>query len=412
MNRLKIKGERKNLLENFLSLSVLQVLGYVFSLITLPYLAKTLGVANYGRIAFGLAVISYFQCIVQWGFRYSAVKEIAVNRNNKEKVSDILSSVLCTSLFLMLIAFSLLLLIVYLIPSLREEARIILFTALIIPGYTIFPDWLYQGLEKMKYITIMSFTSKLIFTIGIFVFIKSPDDYVLEPVLQAIGQFIPGLLSLIYAKKVLKLKFYCVGIPKIINTMKEGFNIFLTQFTPTLYNQLSIVLLGSIAGQTALGIFSAAYKFIGITEQFSAVVSRTFYPFLARRIEKHHVFALLSGSISLLFSIFLFVFSDLIINVFFTEEYEQAITILRILSFGPFFLFLRNTYGLNGLVLINKDGSFRNIILLYSILGLIFAFIAIPMLGNIGVAITFIFIWLLMGVSSYFQFKKYQYGKK
>ena len=408
---IQFKGERRNLVENFLSLSVLQVLGYVFSLITLPYLAKTLGAENFGRISFGAAVISYFQCVVQWGFRYSAVRDIAVKRSDNDSVSRIVSNVLCASSFLMILSFILLLLLVYIIPSFREEWKVILVTSLIIPGYTFFPDWLFQGMEKMKYITVMSFFSRLIFTLLIFLFIKSPDDYVVEPALQAIGQFIPGILSLLYGIKIFNLKLKLVGFSEILSTLKDGFNVFFTQFMPTLYNQLSIVLLGSMVSQAAVGVFSAAYKFIGISEQFAAVLSRTFFPFLARRINKHHVFAMISGTISLLVSAAFFVGADIIIKIFFTEEYSDAVFILRILAFGVFFLFLRNTFGMNGLVLIKKDKIYRNIVFYSSIVGFILALISIPLWGNIGVAFTFMISWALMGIISFLKFRQFNNEK-
>lgn len=402
----RYNNERKKLIENFFSLSVLQVLSYVFSLITLPYLAKTIGAENFGRIAFGAAVISYFQCVVQWGFRYSSVRDIAISRDDPVAVSKIASKVLCASLFLMIASSLVLLLLVCLVPSLYAEKEIILITALIIPGYTFFPDWLFQGMEKMKYITFMSFFSRLLFTISIFLFIKSPDDYVLEPAIQALGQFLPGILSLMYGIKIFNLKLKFVGFKEPICTLKEGFNVFFTQFMPTLYNQMSIVLLGSLVGQTAVGLFSAAYKFIGISEQFSAVLSRTFFPFLARRMDKHRMYALISGSISLLVSLVLLLGADIIINLFFTDEYTEAVFLLRILAFGPFFLFLRNTFGVNGLILIKKDKSYRNIVFICSVLGFVLALFSIPKWGSVGVAITFMVSWALMGLCSYFIFNK------
>lgn len=216
----------------------------------------------------------------------------------------------------------------------------------------------------------------------------------------------PGILSLMYGIKIFNLKLKFVGFKETICTLKEGFNVFFTQFMPTLYNQMSIVLLGSLVGQTAVGLFSAAYKFIGISEQFSAVLSRTFFPFLARRMDKHRMYALISGSISLLVSLVLLLGADIIINLFFTDEYTEAVSLLRILAFGPFFLFLRNTFGVNGLILIKKDKSYRNIVFICSVLGFVLALFSIPKWGSVGVAITFMVSWALMGLCSYFIFNK------
>ena len=67
MNKLKQKisslsknKEAKTLAGNFMWLSALQVAGYVFPLITMPYLARIIGVEGFGKIAFASAIA--FSC--------------------------------------------------------------------------------------------------------------------------------------------------------------------------------------------------------------------------------------------------------------------------------------------------------------------------------------------------------------
>ena len=84
----------KGLMSNFVSLSLLQVANYVFPLITLPYLTKVVGVENFGRIAFAQAVIVWFQAIVDYGFIYSSVRDIARCREDIKRVSVIYSNVM------------------------------------------------------------------------------------------------------------------------------------------------------------------------------------------------------------------------------------------------------------------------------------------------------------------------------
>ena len=53
--------EGRVLMQNFAYLSILQVIGYVFPLITVPYLARVIGVDGYGKIAFAASIVVYFQ---------------------------------------------------------------------------------------------------------------------------------------------------------------------------------------------------------------------------------------------------------------------------------------------------------------------------------------------------------------
>ncbi|KAA6332144.1 hypothetical protein EZS27_019311, partial [termite gut metagenome] len=56
--------------------------------------------------------------------------------------------------------------------------------------------WFFQAMEKMKYVTIMNVFSKLLFTVLVFVIIKNKEDYIYQPVVNALGFLVSGCISL------------------------------------------------------------------------------------------------------------------------------------------------------------------------------------------------------------------------
>ncbi|MGB4490044.1 MAG: flippase, partial [Bacteroidales bacterium] len=62
-NKLKKLSKNKDvrtLTENFVSLSLLRVIGLLLPLITLPYVLRVLGKSNYGIIVLATSLINYF----------------------------------------------------------------------------------------------------------------------------------------------------------------------------------------------------------------------------------------------------------------------------------------------------------------------------------------------------------------
>ncbi|MBW7869118.1 MAG: flippase [Brumimicrobium sp.] len=398
-NRIKSSKDGKTLLSNFGYLSILQIASYIFPLFTLPYLARVIGVDSFGKIAFASAIIVWFLTIVDWGFNYTATRDVAQNREDKEKVSRIFSNVFWARIFLMVLAFIILLILIWSIPVFYENKTIILITYLSIPGYIMFPDWFFQALERMKYITIMNLIAKTIFTIAVFIFIKEKSDYILQPVLVTLGSFVSGIISIYIIFKKWGYSFYKPDLKEIRIAIKGSVDVFLNNIVPNLYNSFSIVLLGFYGGNTSNGKFDAGNKFISIAQQFMNILSRTFYPFLSRRIDKHNLYVKINLAIAIIIGIGLFIVAPIIIKLFYTEEFYDGIDVLRILGLSIPFMALFNIYGVNYLIIQKKEKLLRNITIVCSLIGASLSFPLISYFDFIGAAFTILITRILLGSS-------------
>ena len=188
----------KVLVRNFLYLSLLQIASYEFPIITMPYLARVIGPAGFGKLAFASAVMVWIQTIADWGFNFTATRDVAQNRNNIQKVSEIFSSVLWARCVLMLISFLFLFLLIGVVPKFRVNADVLLASSFMVLGHILFPEWFFQAMERMKYITILNLLSKLLFTVAVFYFIKEKDDYILQPIFTSLGYVVSGIIAFYY----------------------------------------------------------------------------------------------------------------------------------------------------------------------------------------------------------------------
>lgn len=218
----------KTVFANFGYLSLLQVAGYVFPLISMPYLARVIGADGFGKIAFASAIVVWIQTISDWGFNLTATRDVAQNRDDKELVSRIFSNVLWARSILTLLSGIILLAVVLLVPYLRENADIIFVTFLLVPGHILFPEWFFQAIEKMKYTTLFNLLLKLIFTVAVFLFIHKREDYLIQPLLTTIGYLSCGMGALYLIFKNGDILYISRRVPRYLRRYEKAQMCLLT----------------------------------------------------------------------------------------------------------------------------------------------------------------------------------------
>ncbi|MEA2018414.1 MAG: oligosaccharide flippase family protein [Campylobacterota bacterium] len=398
----KFKSEdSKRLLSNFLSLLTLQGANYILPLLTLPYLVRVLGMEKFGLLAFAMATIIFFKIITEYGFHLTATRDIAFNRDNRDKIIEIFSAVMIIKFLLLLVSFMLLVLLVFNIEKFYQYREVYFLTFGTVIGQVLFPVWFFQGMERMKYITFLNILSKLIFTIAVFIFIQEESDFYIVPLLTSSGFIVAGILSLFIIRKEFNIEFRLQGSLTIKTYFKNGWNIFIVELLPNLYNNFSTFFLGFFVSMEMLGIYSLAIKIIDILNSFIRIMRNVTYPFLVNNISKFHIILKVMVSTGLLFTFLVISLSHLIIPYIFGYSANESILYLYILSLSPFFLAITFSYGSNRLLILKKDKEMKYITYQYSIYGFIVSLVLIPMYGVLGASITLISTRFLMSILTY-----------
>lgn len=280
--KLTYAKDKKRLFENFVSLSGLQVFTYVLPLITLPYLVRILGVEKYGLVMFSQSLIMFFMIFVDYGFNLSATREIAVNRESKEKVTEIYSSVITIKVFLVLLSFFILLAMVFSIERFTADAKLYLLTFLMVIGHAFFPLWYFQGMEKMRYITIINILSRVLFTAAIFLIVRHEDDYLLVPLFNGLGVCAGSVYALWIIRKDFNQKIVLQKFDSVLIHFKDSTQFFLSRASVSLYTAANVLVLGLTTNNTAVGHYSIAEKLFQAIKSLYGPIAQALYPYVAR----------------------------------------------------------------------------------------------------------------------------------
>ncbi len=323
----KVKGlsrseEIKRLLSNFMSLSILQAFTYVLPLLTMPYLVRVLGTEKFGLVMFAQAFLMFFNILVDFGFNLSATREVAVHRDDKKKLTEIFSAVMTIKAFLLLLSFIILSTIIFSFKRFSADWALYYLTFLWVIGQALFPVWYFQGMERMRYITIVNITSKVIFTILIFVVIQVQSDYIYVPLINGFGFIVGGGISLWMMSKVFNQSFHLFPFSIIRKYFMDSAQYFLSRVSLTIYTSSNAFALGVFTNNTMVGYYAIAEKLYQALQQIYQPIVQVLYPYIAKHkniILYKKLFTLL-GVLNVLGIIFLYFAGAYIFDFLFTES--------------------------------------------------------------------------------------------
>ena len=388
--------EKKRLLENFVSLSLLQGLNYILPLVTFPYLVRVLGVEKFGLLAFATATVAYFQILTDYGFNLSATREVAINRDNKEKLNEIFSSVMIIKFCLLIISFLLLSVLVFSFEKFRQDWLIYYLSFGMVVGQVLFPVWFFQGMEQMRYITLLNILAKGLFTVAIFVFVHNKSDYYLVPFFTSFGYFVTGIVSILIINKRMHVGITFVNKITIKYYLIEGWDLFISSIFSFFYRNINIIILGLLTNDYIVGYYSVSEKLLKIFQSLQDVFGTALFPFLSKKNnEKKEYFFSLNEKyfkfiffIYILFAIIVFLFSPIIILFVIGQANNIAVLNLRLLSFVILIGGLNYYYGIIGLVSMNYKKDFSHYIIITGLFNLFFCILLVKLIPNIGAAIS------------------------
>lgn len=326
------KGSRGTLMQNTLMLYILTFSNYFLGLIVAPYETRVLGTEVYGLLGAATAVMVYFQLFIDFGFLLSGTQEVALHREDSERLSVIFTSITLSKT--MLTGISTVVLVILCLTVGAWQNRLGFY--LLCFGYTalnsFIPDYLYRGMEHMSAITVRTVCIKAFFTVGILLFVKAPGDVWMIPVINIVGNGIAAVYAYYDVYHRFGIRFRKVTIKDVLGCVKESSVFFYSRIATTAYSAMNTVILDVISGSGAITAFyTSADKLIATGKSAVSPISDSLYPYMVKNRDfklVKKVLLVLEPLIILFCGVF-FVFAEPLCALIFGADYAPAGQVLR-----------------------------------------------------------------------------------
>lgn len=372
----------KLLRKNFSYLFVLQLANYAIPLLIFPYLARTLGAENFGRIMFAQAFVAYFVLFVDFGFNVTATKDVVDTRHDPVSLTNTFWNTFLAKGILVIVSTVIYIIIVATINRFKVDYILYLIGFLNVMSNFLFPIWLFQGLEKMGNITFINTVPRILMIFGIFYFVKNPSDYKVALFIQMLAPIISAIISLILAFRLGNIGFFVPSFGEAIKKIKDSWVIFASSLSSNLYTTTNVVILGFLTNNSVVGVFSGADKIVRAIISMLSSISQVVFP----RASSYYLeskqkcldfvkkLCIVTAVICLLIAVALFLGSDFIITKMFKSgDFSKSVVVLKYSILLPLFSVINGLLAVNYFVIF----GYRKKLLQYVFMGTVFSLIMI-----------------------------------
>jgi PST family polysaccharide transporter len=402
--------EKKIVAYNFLSLVILQGANYILPLLILQYLVRVLGAEKFGLVMFAQSFAVFLTVFVDFGFNISGTREISLARNDKVKKGQIFLAITSIKLVLTFIAFSLLYIIVNSFTRFSIDAEVYLLSFGAVIGHALFPMWFFQGIEKMKFVTLVNVLAKAIFTVLVFIFIKSESDYFKVPVYNSLGFIVSGFIGFCLSFQYLKIKRPKISLIKQLLT--DSFSLFVSNFATSMYTASNVFILGLFSGNIIAGVYSSMEKLTLAVKNVYVPFYQALYPWVARQEDNQKTKIINKIApplffLSILITLGILFFAKNILEIIYDDALITSyVNVFKILSFISIFSSLNMLFNMLYFPAIKRYKIRMNILIFAGLFNMIMNLILVQSFGIYGIAVIVTITELLLVFIGYYYFKK------
>lgn len=372
---------------------------YLIPFLVLPIISRILGASLFGSVSYAQNIVTYLTLLINYGFEYSATRQISIAREDKAKTDAIFWSVIAAKGMLLILSFAILAVLPFCMERVACDPKLYIYTALANIGIVFFPTWYLQGVQQMDKMAWANFFTKLLGAVLVLSLVREASAYRLYPLLMSAASILIGIGAMIYVIRHFGISRPVLSRQTLREVMQAGAPIFLNNVFVALYTTANMTILGMYAADDVIGYFSGAQRLIQALNMVVVMpVSMAVFPEISRRFAQSKTegvrflkqVLLWAGSAAAVVSLITFLCAPLMIRIMYGIGFAPSVAILRWLAPIPFLVMIATLLTVQGLygMGLQRWAPWVGVILAVCCVGL--NLWLLPLIGVKGVCISWI----------------------
>jgi O-antigen/teichoic acid export membrane protein len=330
---------KKSLFKNIIYKVLLNIFNLVLPLLVGPYVNRALGPESLGHVQGTESIYNYFLIFASFGVYQYGLREMSRIKDDKQKVSQ-----LFTSLFTISAVTGITALFIYLGFSYFRYHDAIIYPILLIFGLNLivnifFVEWVNEAMENYDFITWKTIIVRSIYVVLIFTFVHTAEDYNHYAILLVVAAFLNNVISFVYIKRKISFDFSNFQVKQHLKPM---FLVVIFSNAHVLYTQLDRIMLFEYVNSKAVSFYVIPQQIMGIINALMLSVIQVTIPRLSYLLssndeDSYHI--LLNNISKVYFSVLfpaavgLYLLSDVAVLIYGGAGFLDAGPVLGVFAF-------------------------------------------------------------------------------
>lgn len=373
-------------------LQFLQVALISLPLIIQPWLARHLEPFAYGRFVFATATAAYLLLLCDFGFGWSATRLIAQNRDNAQRLSQIVCETLAAKLVLFGIGFLILLLLVATVREFRSDSILLIVAYSGVFGSVLSSSWYFQGTERPHVGLAADVLGRAVAIPLVVLGVRDPGDLLFATGSLAAGQLLGGLFGFVLLARAANISWMVPNAGEIMVRLRSGVPLFLSTSAVSIYTAASSIVLGFLSTREEVGLFGAAQRVVGACSAAVNPFNQVFYPRIAHELGRNtreatrlmRLALSIQAGLGIVMSAGLFLFSDEIALLLFGPSFQGVSLCLQVMALVPLLLAVGSVFSNLVMLTSGRDALHLTMTIAAALVSLAFLAVLAPKYGSVG----------------------------